>query len=164
LAGETTEAQRAWVERVLGFDFGSAARSEPRVGVANTAFMKARLEWDATRKRVQGELQKLEQAVLAECAEELDFDVIKSNSKLLYTVLDHLDTQLIDKLDEALNADGEARLQAAKQARGIIGSYLDYVARDELLRDVDDNGFVDIAIAASVTQTLQTIDGQLAAV
>jgi len=131
----------------------------------SVAFTQSRLIWDQTRKQIQSELQKLEQTVLAECKNEPDFATISGNSKILYTILDFLDERLIDKLDEALNAKDPADRKARQnEAREIINEYVDYIAADELLHDIDDNGFIDIAIAATLNQQLGNIDRQLRAI
>ncbi|MGH7040907.1 MAG: hypothetical protein ACREFY_02095 [Acetobacteraceae bacterium] len=136
-----------------------STKVSPRV-----AFMQSRLIWDQTRKQVQAELQKLEQTVLAECKDEPDFATISGNSKILYTILDFLDERLIDKLDEALNASDPADVKARQnEAREVINEYVDYIAADELLHDIDDNGFVDIAIVSTLNSQLNNIDRQLRA-
>lgn len=169
MSGTGTDPKRAWIERVLGVSLpvpareGAARPQPPRAG-STVAFTQARLAWDGTRKHVQSELQRLEAAVLEDCADEPDFATIKGNAKLLYTVLDFLDERLIDKLDEALNAEaGPARKALTDEAREIISEYTDYVANDDLLRDVDDNGFVDVEIIPAVTSALRAIDAQLKA-
>ena len=141
------------------------SRGAPRTAAATGAkvvFQQTRLEWDTTRKQVQVELKKLEDSILAETRGEADSSQIAQNSKVLYTVLDHLDERLIDKLDEALSAGTpEARTGFTQEAREIVDEYIDYVSSDELLRDIDDNGFVDIRIGAMLTQRLSAMAVQL---
>ena len=165
MPGTATDSQRAWVERVPGVSLGphkNRAATGPKPQGGKVALMQARLKWDSTRKRVQAELQAQENAVLADCTDEPDFDTIKGNAKILYTVLDYLDARLIDKLDEVLNAEaGPVRKKLTDEAREIINEYTDYIGSDRLLHDIDDNGFVDLAIVPTVTQALQAIDAQL---
>jgi hypothetical protein len=162
---EPDDAKRAWVERVLAVNFGAEAPPRKTNSISpGVAFTQSRLIWDSTRKQVQSELQKLEKEILAECEEEPDFETIASNSKILYTVLDFLDERLIDKLDEALNADTpEKRSALHTEARNIIDEYVDYVAGDELLHDIDDNGFLDIRIRDTVSSQLEAISRNLKA-
>ena len=146
----------------------AAAASQKAPGAAakgaNVLFQQSRLAWDETRKQIQAELRKLESSVLSEAKGEPDFEEIARNSKLLYTVLDYLDERLMDKLDDALNAaTPEARTGFTQEAREIVDEYIDYVKSDELLRDIDDNGFVDIRIGPMVTERLTTMGAQLKA-
>ena len=128
------------------------------------AFTQSRLLWDTTRKQVQVELQKLEATILQETAEEPDAATIAANSKILYTILDFLDERLIDKLDDALNAKTpEDRSKLQTEARDIIDEYIDYMSSDELLHDIDDNGFVDMQIQATVSGQLNAIGSNLKA-
>lgn len=131
--------------------------------VSQVAFTQSRLAWDQTRKFVQGELRKLESAILAESTEEEDYDAIQNGSKQLYEVLDVLDERLIDKLDEALNADGDARRALHGEAREIIDDYLDYVNTDPLMQDIDDSGFVALQIRSTLTSRLQKMAAELGA-
>lgn len=128
------------------------------------AFTQSRLIWDTTRKQVQSELHKLEAEILKETADEPDAATIAKNSKILYRVLDFLDERLIDKLDEALNASTEEdRRKAETEARDIVDEYVDYMKTDKLLHDIDDNGFIDLQIQATVSEQLKAISDNLKA-
>lgn len=128
------------------------------------AFTQSRLEWERMRKQVQADLRKVEAAVLEACKDESDFSVIARNIGSLYTVLDRLDERLIDTLDEALNADSADRRRALQlQAREIVDEYRDYVKTEELLRAIDENGFVDVGIVAGLNHCLGGLAQQLRA-
>ena len=128
------------------------------------AFTQTRLAWDQTRKAVQADLRKLEAEILARCKDESDFADIQVGAKTLYEMLDVLDERLIDKLDEALNATTpQTRQQLHLQAREIVDEYLEFVETDELVADIDANGFVDTAVRATLTTRLQDMAGRLAA-
>jgi len=128
------------------------------------AFTQTRLAWDQTRKAVQADLRKLEAEILARCKDESDFADIEVGAKTLYEMLDVLDERLIDKLDEALNAaTPQARQQLHLQAREIVDEYLEFVETDELVADIDANGFVDTAVRATLTTRLNDMAGRLAA-
>ena len=162
------DERSAWIARVLGFSIpgsGSGAAPAPAGGPSpRVTFTQSRLAWDATRKTVHAELQRLEQTVLAECRDEPDYETIAGNARVLYTITDFLDERLIDKLDEALNAQGpQDRIARQNEAREIIDEYIAYMADDELLHDVDDNGFVDMQIQATVSEQLRTIAANLKA-
>src|SRR5262249_50919648 len=105
-----------------------------RPASTNVVFTQTRLAWDQTRKKIRGELQKLEQSIAGVCLdpelqqEEFDFSTLAADTKELYTILDHLDTRLIDKLDEDLNAaDAQERARLQSEAGGIVKEYLAYV-------------------------------------
>jgi uncharacterized protein YpiB (UPF0302 family) len=113
---------------------------------------------------VQQELHKLEATILQETADEPDAAKIAANSKILYSILDFLDERLIEKLDEALNAKTpEDRRKLQTEARDIIDEYIDYMDSDDLLHDIDDNGFVDMQIQATVSGQLNAIGSNLKA-
>jgi hypothetical protein len=141
------------------------AATPPGSPSGTVAFTKTRLAWDTTRKKVQAELRKLEQAILAQCAAFPDAKEIAEGARNLYRILDYLDERLIDKLDEMLNAQSPAdsrRLHA--EAREIVDEYIDYVKSEELFADIDDNGFVPVAITSALNAALGAMARQLRAV
>jgi hypothetical protein len=127
------------------------------------AFQKSRLDWDSTRKAVQAELQKLEQSILAASKAEPDADEIAAGTKNLYTMLDTLDTRLIDKLDDALNAEKpEQRAKLQDEAYDIVAEYRDFVDSDPLLQEIDQkNGFTQVAIKSRLVATLDDLGSRL---
>jgi hypothetical protein len=137
---------------------GQAAQAASQV-----AFTQSRLAWDQMRKFLQSELRKLESAILAQSAEESDFAQIRSGTAQLYEVLEVLDERLIDKLDEALNAEGEQRRALHGEARGIIAEYLDFVNSEPLMQDIDSSGFIDLQILPTLSAQLQRMDAELGA-
>lgn len=127
------------------------------------AFRQVRLAWDEARKRLQSQLQALEKAMLAACQNEPDYDAIVSGSKNIYQMLEQLDTRLIDKLDEALNADDPTvRRKLHDEALDIVDEYLDFSESDDLLQDIDDNGFEKTSILSDLTTSLEEMSRQLA--
>lgn len=139
----------------------AAAAAAPGAGVV---FTQTRLVWDQTRKKVQAELRRLEASILDVCKDEPDFAEIAAGTKNLYTVLEYLDERLMDKLDEALNAATPADRQARHdEAREIVEEYVDFVESEDLMRDIDDNGFVGVAIASTLTTSLNAIGQRLRA-
>lgn len=140
--------------------------SKPTAGSSgpgpNVAFTQSRLVWDQTRKKIQAELRKLETAILDVSKEEPDYAEIAAGTKNLYLMLNVLDERLMDKLDEALNAsDAAARQALHNEAREIVGEYVDFVEGDELLQDIDDNGFTAVAVKSSLTASLKLMDQRL---
>ena len=132
--------------------------------VSNVVFTQTRLAWDQTRKKIQSELQKLETAILEGCADQDDFDAagVAAGTKSLYTILDKLDTRLIDKLDEALNAeDAGKRSQLQAEAGKIVQEYLAFVNSDALMAEIDANGFTPVAVRQSAVAALKLLASKL---
>jgi len=144
-----------------------ATGSVPKVAAATgpkVVFQQTRLEWDTTRKQVRAELQKLEAKIVADCQGESDIADIQAGTKNLYTLLEVLDERLIDKLDEALNATEAAQRQRLHlQAREIVDEYIEFIDTDDLVADIDSNGFVDVAVRSTLTRTLNALASKLAA-
>jgi hypothetical protein len=144
---------------------GSASPTEAAGGPGMVAFTRTRLAWDGTRKKVQEELRKLEREILARCQAFPDAVSIAEGAKTLYNILDYLDERLIDKLDEALNATTpQERIRLHDEARNIVQEYRDYVNSEALFEDIDDNGFVPVAITSTLNASLGAIEKQLRAV
>jgi hypothetical protein len=147
-----------------------SAQAEPARATSGSinpqvAFTQSRLAWDQTRKKIQSDLRKLEAAILAKCQTEPFAKEVAAGTKNLYALLDHLDERLIDKLDEALNAS-EPILRKARhvEARHIVDEYLEFVASNPLMRDIDNNGFESTSILPAVNASLKLISTRLAAV
>lgn len=134
------------------------------ITVPNIAFTKARLAWDQTRKKIQGELKSLEKAILDVCKEEPDFQQIADGTKRLHEIMETLDESLLDQLDEALNAsEDKERQEHYRAAREIIDDYVDFVEEDDLLQDIDDNGFVSTKIRSELLKRLKEVNQMLQA-
>jgi len=128
------------------------------------AFQKSKLVWERTRASIQAELQKLEQAILDVCQEEEDFDAIKANSGSVYIALDELDDELIHVLDDAAaTEDKKTRADLHSEAREIVQRYMDYVAADEFLGEVDSNPFTTVKVRATLESSLSALAKSLQA-
>jgi hypothetical protein len=102
-------------------------------------------------------------AIHSASQDEPDLDQIAAGTKNLYTMLDTLDTRLIDKLDDALNAEESARREKLQEeAYDIVVEYRDFVASDPLLQDIDKkNGFMAVAIKSRLVATLDDLASRL---
>jgi hypothetical protein len=154
------------IEALIAGPVGAVTKGgTPKVAAATGAkvvFQQTRLTWDSTRKQVQVDLRKLEEAILAQCKDQPDLQQIAEGTKNLYNILEHLDERLMDKLDDALNAaTPEARAELHEEARTIVDEYMDYVKGEELFEDIDDNGFVAVEIASTLNASLGTMAKQL---
>lgn len=161
-----------WVVRNLGVTIGdhTARHDSSTAGVSLVALQKSRLAWDNTRKAIQAQLKALELAVVAavhqhnidEASEdEYDEGELAHGIPRLYTLLDKLDTRLIDKLDAALNAGDDQRLALQHEAEGIIKEYRTALADDTTLTLIDKTGFLPAPIRPVVEKTLSVLGTQL---
>lgn len=166
----STPVQDAWLLKVLGLAAGGGRQQSPARTFSLVALQKSRLAWDSLRKNLQVQLRTIEQSLLKavqehnadEAAEdEYDPDEIASGVRDIYTILDKLDTRLIDKLDEALNAEGDKRASLNAEAGGIIKEYQAVVESDPLLGRIDVNGFASTTIRATAQKTLAALAQQL---
>jgi hypothetical protein len=132
---------------------------------------KSRVAWELLRKTVQAQLQELEQSIIAgvkahnadeTVEEEFDEAQIATAVKQLHKMMEKLDTRLIDKLDEALNAkEPSERESRHTEAAGIIKEYKAFVDGDAMLAEIDSNGFTNSSIRTSVVSTLSELAGNL---
>jgi hypothetical protein len=132
--------------------------------VSNAVFTQARLAWDAARKKIQADLRKLEQAIVAAGPEqdEYDPDAMAMGARRLYGILDALDTRLIDTLDEALNAQTPGYRQTLQGVAGkLVKEYLAFVNSDPLMALVDDNGFAPVAVRKTAATALTMLASKL---
>ena len=142
-----------------------AGDTAPRtISVVN--MQKSRLAWDGLRKSLQSQLKALEgkiiEAVKAHNEDEAAEDSFNEAQTVagigtLHKVLDQFDGSLIDKLDEALNAEGQARQTLHDEAVGIVKRYQDFVASDPMIAVIDDNGFMPTAIRPALEKTLAAL-------
>jgi hypothetical protein len=136
--------------------------SKPDRSGAQVLFTQTRLDWDSTRKTVLAELQELEAEILEASREEPDLEDIRGGTKNLFAMLETLDTSLIDKLDEAINALDPAQRKALHgQALEIVGGYRKFIRSDALLRDIDDNGFLELDVRETLDLKLAAMAAQL---
>jgi hypothetical protein len=131
----------------------------PAGGAGPVAYGKARLAWVAVRKKLETDLDTLRKHLLevykdAGIAGDLD----KRYSDLVAPVLAHLDEDLADTLDAAINAtDPATRAKLVDDAGKTIKRYQDFVASEAIFAELDSNPFVPLAISQTITATLATL-------
>lgn len=139
-----------------------------KTGVVN--LQKSRLAWDGLRKTVQQQLKDLEGALRTAVAQyneeessedEFEEGDLTEGVRRLHGVLDKLDTRLIDKLDQALNADGTQRAALHAEAAVLVKEYQAYVDSDPLIAEIDNNGFIATTIRQESVKTLAELAQQL---
>jgi hypothetical protein len=136
--------------------------NEPAKAPSLVALQQTRLAWDKTRKTIQSELSKLEDSIRSACAADEEVGVESLDVGALNRILERLDTRLIDKLDDALNAQDPAeRARINQEAKGLVDEYLAFVNEDALMADIDDSGFVPVAVRKTATATLTLLASKL---
>jgi hypothetical protein len=143
-----------------------AKSSVPKVKAATGAqvlFAQAQLAWETTCKKVQAELRRMEEAILAAAAEEPDLAAIATKVKDIYGILGGLDTNLRDKLDEGYVAQTpEEKAQRHDEARALIQKTTDFVNGDPLMAVIDNNPFGTYDVKGCVTAALKELAGRFA--
>lgn len=129
---------------------------------SKVVFTQSRLAWVAARNKVHAELQKLEAAILEVYRDYDVFEEVQGGVRKLDGILAAFDESLVDKLDEALNAeDPELHARLLDEAQEIIKRYRDFLATDPLVQDIDDNPFVPVAVQATIDRTLSVLEQKL---
>lgn len=125
-------------------------------------YTQTRLVWGATRSKIQGELKKLEQAILDHYQGQAAMPQITQSVRKLDGVLALFDESLSDALDNALNAEDAAKKQHwHDEARAIIARYQTYLATDPIVQELDDNPFVPIAVQSTLSGSLATLAAKI---
>ena len=143
----------SWIQQTLGVTPGA-----PTAKAA--VFAKSRLAWVAARQKVEAELAKLGSAMSAVYdGHGAAADLEKAFQAKVEGMLDKLDHSLADKLDEVNNAtDAPTHAKLVGEAKQIVKSYEDYVSSDPMIAKLDDNPFVPVAIAKTLTATLTALN------
>jgi hypothetical protein len=147
---------------------GAAASSEQPAASAQpgsiVALQKARLAYDAARKKAHGEVVKLQQAMLAEFQGDPELPEAQKAALKLEAALAGFDDQLLDKLDEAINANTpELREERQLDAADIVDNYFAYLQGHPFLNQVDENPFVKVSVGSTLAATLNLLGDKLRA-
>ncbi|MEO0402591.1 MAG: hypothetical protein AAF214_09480 [Pseudomonadota bacterium] len=124
-------------------------------------FVRARISWSKARTKLQSEMMKLENAILAACQGE-EFAGMASDTKALFTYLETLD----DRLEAALFAleaepDGARRETLKGDARKVLGEYQTEL-QTPFFKDVDgNNGFASVSVTGTATTALAAVNDAL---
>ena len=129
-------------------------------GNGAAAFTKSGQIWNATRTKVEAEIEKLRAGIVDtyKAADNVDHLEARYRAKVS-GVLKALDESLSDKLSELAGAaDVAQRPTLIGEAQGIIARYKSYVASEPLLADLDENPFVPLSIRQTVSTTLSALE------
>ena len=121
------------------------------------SFAKARLNWQAAKKEVEGQLSRLQSAILAEFDDEEAID----GAKKLELVLARFNEGLSDSLDELYNAETDKKPPLAKSALQTVSNYIGYVESDELIAHIEENPYETLTVRSSLLDSLTEIQKQL---
>jgi len=152
------------LQKMLDEAAGNAAgTSKAEIGEDVQPFAVSRLKWEKTRETMHAELGKLKAAIAAACKSEPGLADLASMVGDLDDYLKALDTRLIDRLDEVVNAAQGPEREARKEAaRSVLAEYQAELQKD-FFSDVDgNNGFVNVSVAASASAALTEIAEVLA--
>jgi hypothetical protein len=143
---------------------GESKKREISPGVA---FTQSRLAWNAAKDKVQAELASLEKAILDAAKDEPAdvFTEIKGSTSKLYEILGKRNENLMDKLDEGLNADKDspAQLKAYGEAGKLVEDYVKFVNGSPLVQEIDSNPFKPVAVKKTLDMTLKVLADRLVA-
>ncbi|MCV2868168.1 hypothetical protein OEW28_05955 [Defluviimonas sp. WL0002] len=121
-------------------------------------FQKSRVLWGATRSTMMKEMAKLESAIVSVCAGDPELAPIAAEASELRKRLDVFDARLEDVLDRITNTpEGDQRSALKVEARAAIRDYSSALESDFFAEVDDDNGFVQVAVAASARKALDAI-------
>lgn len=125
-------------------------------------YTQTRLAWGATRKKIQGELLKLEKAILEAYKDHTVLPEVAKGVRKLDQVLEVFDESLNDALDAALNsADPEVKKRHHDEARDIIAKYQGFLKSDAMVQELDANPFVPIAVQSTLSSTLAVLASKI---
>ncbi len=136
------------------------ARSAPTGAVQ---YAKCRLIWLSTRKKVEADIAKLSDAVRDAFADEGIGDALGGlfRSKVA-PVMNGFDESLADTLDAAINQTDPAKHAVlVDEARQIIGRYQSFLASEALIAKLDENTLMPMAIAKTMSATLQALSASI---
>lgn len=131
-------------------------------GVSLTALGKARLEWPGVRDQAFQDLGRLKAAITADYADMPEAaQQVGAALATLDKSLSVFQYDLHDKLDEVLNADGEARRAKVGEVRRIIDAFDKRLDSDPVLGALDDNDILPVKIAGPLRGKLGEISAAL---
>lgn len=134
-----------------------APSTKPTIAPA-IVYTQTRLAWGATRKTIQGELQKLEQAILEAYKGHTVLPEVAKGVRKLDQVLEMFDESLNDALDAALNsADPAVKQRHHDEARDIIAKHQGFLKSDAMVQELDASPFVPIAVQSTLSSTLAVL-------
>lgn len=120
---------------------------------------KARSAWLATRQQIERQIEALaKQFEAAFTDHEMADEIAASFKARVESVLHHLDEALSHKLAEVNKAhDAASRAKLVDDAHKLIAKYSQHISSDATIKELDDNPFVPMQLAKTLTTTLSTL-------
>ena len=144
-----TEAQNAWIGRVLGVRPDGSGGGLPGGGLIE--YRKALLAYDAAKKAVTGQIEALAGAIGGELPAEAAF--VAELRQTLVTLNERVGDAVID----ALNSAGDARTGANAAAVSAMEGSIMELETSALVRHVDNNPLVPVSVRATLGGALRAI-------
>lgn len=155
MSGSQSTDRDIWVARVLGVDVEASAAQRARASAPSLVQMqKARLVWDAARKRVASEIEQLRTAVAADFeGDEAEDDVLDGLDQL-DDITSAFDDRLIDTLDLLLDERTKETERPAllKEAHDLLGEYESFASSNPVFKALD--GQTPFGVTLSVNSTM----------
>jgi hypothetical protein len=145
----------------------SAAPAQPAAGavpVNIAALGEAKIAWSGTRKKVEDGLQKLHGA-MADSYKDHGFgaQLDQAFQAKVEPMLRTFDDSLEQRLDAmARNTDPQEHTRLMAEARQLVQRYEAYLASEPLIARLDNNPFVPLDVAKSLTATLADLSQTIA--
>jgi hypothetical protein len=119
--------------------------------------------WIGTRAKVQAEVDKLKAEILKTYqGQAVVSEIEKAYVGKVQPAIDKFDLALAQKLAEASKAtDAATQAKLGTEARAILGRYVQYVASEPLIKELDENPFVPLSIRPTVITTLKQLGDAL---
>ena len=129
-------------------------------GASREAFEKSSKIWQATRERVESDIEKLRAEILATYKDgDLAAKLDAAYTARVTPLLDMLDESLSLKLDAAAKTlDPASQATLVAEARVLIKNHQTFVAGDETLSELDANPFVPLQLRATVGGMLAALE------
>ncbi len=156
-----TDAQNAWVERVLGHRFAARATRRPvRQPPAAYVSIRGRQIWREAREKVGAEIGALTQHLRSMPDPEMrriaEFGLNGATGKLSIS--------LLTSLSEADAASPDQQPAVRGKARAVVAQYRGFLQQNALVRLLDENPFgIPVTIRATLGAALAEIDHALMA-
>ena len=130
----------------------------------STPFGRANRDWTSALQKSRTEIERLQDAIAEACKGTPGAGKVSGAFAKLTGSLDQLDTALGTSFGQGLGArNEEAREKARATARDMARRAADILSRNKLFKDLDRNPFVEIGAVRRLSETLSSIDKDLAA-
>lgn len=160
-SGAQTDPKRAWIARVLGFDF--PAPGGP-AAISLFALGKAALEWRNVCARLQADIGGLKSAAVARASGIYDDDElpeVTGDLDQLDAIPQVISPEMETAINAVVNAAAEARPKMLQKLVADIDGLESTIAGNELIAAAEDNGFRSIDLSGPALAALRALRAQI---